>query len=130
MVSKRGTSLIFLFILIVLSIGFVASADTCTLRQGSCNSGEYSVMKLSSDSNAHGAGRVMGRGHALSTLKFNEIKKQLEEKGIFVRAGSKRTMTEEAPEVYKNIDDVVDVMHNLGIFKKVARLKPLVVVIG
>ena len=45
-------------------------------------------------------------------------------------AGSIRGLAEEAPEAYKNVDDVVDIVHNAGLAKKVARLKPLAVIKG
>jgi len=81
-------------------------------------------------STCHGAGRVSSRSAALKTIDVNELLKELKEKGIEVRATGKKTIVEEAPSVYKNVDDVVDVVHKAGLSKKVAKLKPLCVVKG
>lgn len=78
----------------------------------------------------HGAGRVKSRSKALKTIKGEEVKKRLKEKGIEIKAGSWKSLAEEAPEVYKDIDEVVKVVDELGISKKVVKLKPLVVVKG
>jgi len=78
----------------------------------------------------HGAGRVKSRSSALKTLRGEEIKKGLGKKGIEVKTGSWKSLAEEAPEAYKDIEEVVRVVDELGISKKVARLKPLVVIKG
>jgi tRNA-splicing ligase RtcB (3'-phosphate/5'-hydroxy nucleic acid ligase) len=54
----------------------------------------------------------------------------MNKKGIEVKAGSWKSLAEEAPEAYKDIDEVVRVVDEIGISKKVARMKPLVVVKG
>jgi tRNA-splicing ligase RtcB len=92
--------------------------------------GDKKSEELTFGSTVHGAGRVSSRSFALKTLKGEEIKKQLNRLGIEIMAGSMKSLAEEAPEVYKDIEEVVDVVNNLGISKKVARLKPLVVVKG
>ncbi len=86
--------------------------------------------ELTFGSTVHGAGRVMSRHGALKKFKGEETKKSLHEKGIEIRSSGMKSLTEESPGVYKDIEDVVSVVHDLGISKKVARLKPLVVVIG
>ena len=86
--------------------------------------------ELTFGSCVHGAGRVKSRSSALKTLRGEEIKKELEKKEIEVKAGSWKSLAEEAPEAYKDIEEVVRVVDELGISKKVARLKPLVVVKG
>jgi len=86
--------------------------------------------ELTFGSTAHGAGRVLSRSQALKKLKGGEIKKRLSEKGIEVKSGSLVSLAQEAPEVYKDIDEVIKVIDELGISKKVARLKPLVVIKG
>ena len=63
-------------------------------------------------------------------LKGEDIKEELREKGIVVQAGSMNSLAEEAPEAYKDIDEVVEVVDDLGISKKVARMKPMGVVKG
>ena len=72
----------------------------------------------------------MSRHAALRQVKGGDLKKQLEARGIVVQSGSWRGLAEEAPIAYKNIDDVVQVVHNAGIAEKVAKLKPLAVIKG
>jgi tRNA-splicing ligase RtcB len=81
-------------------------------------------------SSAHGAGRKMGRRAAKRAAKGRNLKRELEDKGILVRAASKATVDEEMPEAYKDATEVVDTTDGAGIGKKVARLRPLIVVKG
>ncbi|ABR30736.1 tRNA-splicing ligase [Thermosipho melanesiensis] len=81
-------------------------------------------------STAHGAGRVLGRRQALKNLKINEVLSNLEKKGIILKSKSKKIIIEEAPEVYKNIDKVVEIVDKLKLSKKVAKLIPLGVIKG
>ncbi|MFH1151513.1 MAG: RtcB family protein [Nanoarchaeota archaeon] len=92
--------------------------------------GTKKAEELTWGSTVHGAGRVSSRSKALKTLRGEEVKKRLSEKGIEIKAGSWKSLAEEAPEVYKDIDEVVRVVDELGISKKVARLKPLAVMKG
>ncbi len=92
--------------------------------------GTKKAEELTFGSTVHGAGRVSSRTSALRNLRGEEIKKELNKRGIEVKAGSWKSLAEEAPEAYKDIDEVVEVVHELGISKKVARMKPLVVVKG
>jgi tRNA-splicing ligase RtcB len=78
----------------------------------------------------HGAGRTMSRHAAVRTVSPQELIKNLESKGIVVRCASLSGLAEEAPQAYKNIDEVVEVVHRAGLSKKVARLKPLAVIKG
>lgn len=78
----------------------------------------------------HGAGRVKSRHEALKTIDFGRLMNELKAKGIQVRAAGKRTVVEEAPQAYKNIDDVINVVHMVGLSKKVCRMRPLAVVKG
>ena len=93
-------------------------------------SGTDYAMKEVFGSTAHGAGRTMSRHAALRQVQGLELKQELEKRGIFIRAGSLRDLAEEAPFAYKNVDNVVNVVHNAGIAKKVARLVPLAVIKG
>jgi len=56
--------------------------------------------------------------------------KKLEEQGIIVRSETRDGILEELPEAYKDVDEVVDVVHNAGLARKVARLRPMGVVKG
>ncbi|MGR3220994.1 MAG: RtcB family protein, partial [Candidatus Anammoxibacter sp.] len=78
----------------------------------------------------HGAGRRMSRTAAKKLSKGRNIEKELESKGIFVRATGRSTLTEEMPEAYKDVSEVVDIVHHAGIGKKVAQLRPLAVIKG
>lgn len=78
----------------------------------------------------HGAGRVLSRHQAIRQAKGRSIRRELEEKSIFVRSAGREILAEEMPEAYKNIIDVIEVVHNAGIARKVARLRPMGVVKG
>jgi len=92
--------------------------------------GTEKAEELTFGSTVHGAGRVKSRSVALKTIRGEEIKKKLNKKGIKVKSGSWESLAEESPEVYKDIDEVVDVVCKLGINKKVSKLKPLIVIKG
>jgi len=81
-------------------------------------------------STCHGAGRTMSRHEAMRRVSGQEVIKRLESKGIVIKCRSLRGIAEEAPLAYKNIDDVVEVVHNAGLSKKVAKLIPLAVIKG
>ncbi|HWP92584.1 MAG TPA: RtcB family protein [Thermodesulfobacteriota bacterium] len=78
----------------------------------------------------HGAGRMLSRNKALKMGKGRNLFAELEEKGIIVMARGKKTVAEEMPEAYKEAEDVCDIVHNAGIAKKVARLRPIGVIKG
>lgn len=92
--------------------------------------GTKEAMKESFGSTAHGAGRMMSRFAAKNEFNGDQIKKDLEKKGIYIRAASVKGVVEEAPQAYKDVDEVVKVSHKAGIGKLVVRLKPLGVVKG
>ena len=79
---------------------------------------------------SHGAGRVMSRRQARKKFRGEEEEKKLNDKGILLSSGSKRGIAEEAPGVYKNIDNVIDVVEKAGLSRKVAKLKPVAVIKG
>ena len=81
-------------------------------------------------STCHGAGRTMSRHEATRRVSGQEVVKSLESKGIIVKCWSLRGIAEEAPLAYKDIDNVVEIVHNAGLSKKVAKLKPLAVIKG
>ncbi len=78
----------------------------------------------------HGAGRTMSRREAAGKFKGKELVSNLKERGILVKSHSMEGISEEAPLAYKNIQDVVDVVHKAGLARKVARLSPLAVIKG
>ncbi len=81
-------------------------------------------------STAHGAGRVLSRSAAISRCRGRSIARELESKGIIVMSSTRDTLAEEAPEAYKDVNRVVDVVHSAGISKRVARMRPLGVIKG
>ncbi|MEE9515113.1 MAG: RtcB family protein [Candidatus Brocadiales bacterium] len=81
-------------------------------------------------SSCHGAGRQMSRTKASRTVKGKNIVKVMQELGVVVRASGWRTLAEEIPEAYKDVTEVVDVVHNAGIARKVVQLRPLGVIKG
>ena len=78
----------------------------------------------------HGAGRRMSRKKATRTISGHQVVQELGERGIIVKCYSMRGIAEEAPQAYKNVDEVIEVVHNAGLSKKVARLVPLAVIKG
>lgn len=105
------------------------------LIPGSMGTASYVLAGMESGKDAfysacHGAGRTMSRHEAVRELSIKEVRKGLEDKGIIVKAASSRGLVEEAPQAYKDVDEVVDVVHRAGLAKKVARLVPLAVIKG
>jgi tRNA-splicing ligase RtcB (3'-phosphate/5'-hydroxy nucleic acid ligase) len=100
---------------------------------GTCSyvlAGAAGAMDLSFGSSCHGAGRIMSRTMAIKTAKGRSIHRELEDKGIFVQSRGKETLMEEMPEAYKDVSQVVDVVHETGLATKIARLRPLGVIKG
>jgi tRNA-splicing ligase RtcB len=87
--------------------------------------GTDKAMEESFGSTCHGAGRVMSRTQAIKASKGRSISKEMETKGIYIQAASRETLAEEAPEAYKDVSQVVNVVHNAGISRLVAKIVPL-----
>ncbi|MEW6650857.1 MAG: RtcB family protein [Chloroflexota bacterium] len=81
-------------------------------------------------STCHGAGRVLSRSKAKKDFRGERLRSELEQSGIRIRAGSMSGLAEEAPQAYKNVDEVVETVCGAGIARKVARLIPVVVIKG
>jgi len=92
--------------------------------------GTEGAMQETFGTTCHGAGRVMSRTAARKSAHAQNARQRLEERGILVRAETRDGITEEIPEAYKDVDAVVDVVHNAGLSKRVARLKPIGVIKG
>jgi tRNA-splicing ligase RtcB len=92
--------------------------------------GTEGAMRETFGSTCHGAGRVQSRTQAKKASKGRPLQRELEDRGIFVMAASRATLVEEAPEAYKDVSQVVGVVHRAGISRKVARLRPWGVVKG
>jgi tRNA-splicing ligase RtcB len=76
-------------------------------------------------STCHGAGRVMSRARAMKMSQGRAVHRDMADRGVIVMASGRGTLREEIPEAYKNLDDVVDVVHRAGISRKVAKLRSL-----
>ncbi|MBU2541784.1 MAG: RtcB family protein [Candidatus Omnitrophica bacterium] len=92
--------------------------------------GTAKAMDETFGSSCHGAGRLKSRHEAKRNYNASELVQELKKKGIVVMASSRGTIAEEAPGAYKDVNDVVDVVHRAGIAKKVCRMRPLGVIKG
>jgi tRNA-splicing ligase RtcB len=92
--------------------------------------GTREAMEKTFGSACHGAGRLMSRSKAIKRGKGRSIDRELEQQGIIVKARQRKTLAEEMPEAYKDVDAVVDVMHAANICRKVVRSRPVGVVKG
>ena len=88
------------------------------------------AMYESFGSACHGAGRRLSRGAAKRERSGADVRAALEARGIVVRAQSTSLLAEEAPAAYKDVSVVMNVVHEIGLARKVARLKPLGVLKG
>jgi tRNA-splicing ligase RtcB len=92
--------------------------------------GRPAAMARSFGTTCHGAGRQMSRTAVRKAIDGGELRRRLEASGIVVRALSARGLAEEAPEAYKDVDRVVEIVERAGLAARVARLKPVGVVKG
>ena len=92
--------------------------------------GTHKAMEDTFGSTCHAAGRVLSRKAAKKASKGRSLNRELEDQGIIVKWTGRSTLAEEMPEAYKDISQVVDVVHGAGISKKVAKLRPIGVVKG
>jgi tRNA-splicing ligase RtcB len=92
--------------------------------------GTEESMAQSFGSTCHGAGRTMSRKKAKKSVRGEQLRRDLEKAGIHIFAGSMPGLAEEAPQAYKDVDAVVQVVAKAGIAKKVARLRPIAVIKG
>src|SRR6184192_59605 len=92
--------------------------------------GTEMAMRETFGSTCHGAGRVMSRTAAVKAAKGRRIVEELAQRGVVARAAGFQSLAEEMPEAYKDVRDVVEVVHRFGISTRVARLKPIGVIKG
>jgi tRNA-splicing ligase RtcB len=92
--------------------------------------GQPGSMEKTFGTTCHGAGRALSRTAAVKEAAGRRIDKELEARGIIARAQSRKGLAEEQPKAYKNVDEVVDVVHRAGLSKKVARMRPVGVIKG
>jgi tRNA-splicing ligase RtcB len=92
--------------------------------------GTEKAEEIAFGSTAHGAGRALGRREATRELSVEHVVKELNEKGVKLIAKSKKGIVEEAPEAYKDVHEVIKVVDELSISRKVARCVPIGVIKG
>jgi tRNA-splicing ligase RtcB len=92
--------------------------------------GAEGAMRETFGSVCHGAGRLLSRTAARKGRNAKEVLHQLEEKGIIARSETRDGILEEVPEAYKDVDEVIEVVHEAGLARKVARLRPMGVIKG
>ena len=92
--------------------------------------GTAGAMAETFGSTCHGAGRRMSRTKARKEVRGTQLREQLSQRGIHIRAGSMRGLAEEAPLAYKDVDEVIASVEGAGIARAVARLEPLAVIKG
>jgi tRNA-splicing ligase RtcB len=92
--------------------------------------GTEKAMEETFGSSCHGAGRNLSRTKALKNAKGRDLIEELKQKGIVIQAKGYKTIAEEMPGAYKDVSDVVEVMHKEGITRKVAKIKPVGVIKG
>jgi len=92
--------------------------------------GMEKAMEETFGSSCHGAGRVMSRNSAKKSCRGRRIHEELAARGIIVRWTGRGTLEEEIPEAYKDVSQVVEVVHGAGLARKVARTRPLIVIKG
>ena len=100
---------------------------------GTCSyllKGTQLAMDETFGSTCHGAGRALSRKAAIRASKGRSIARELAQKGIVVLATGRETLQEEMPEAYKEVSEVVRVVHEAGMALKVAKVKPLGVIKG
>jgi len=92
--------------------------------------GQPGSMEQTFGTTCHGAGRVLSRTKAVALSKGRRIDQELLSRGVIARAHSWKGLAEEQPDAYKDVNLVVDVVHEAGLSKKVARMKPIGVIKG
>jgi tRNA-splicing ligase RtcB len=92
--------------------------------------GAQGSMERAFGSTCHGAGRAMSRTAAKADAGGRKIEKELEARGVIAMASSRLGLAEEQPKAYKNVDDVVEVVHGANLSRKVARMRPIGVIKG
>jgi len=102
------------------------SMGTCSYVLVGTNTG----MENTFGSTCHGAGRALSRNASRKRLKHTEVLQHLKDKNISIRVTNPKLVTEEAPESYKDVSNVVDTCHDAGISRKVVKLRPIAVVKG
>ena len=92
--------------------------------------GTQKAMEDTFASTCHGAGRCLSRAASARSTDVNALLKELSERGVFVKASGRETLVEESPHAYKDVNEVVSIVHGAGISKRVCRMRPVGVIKG
>ncbi len=92
--------------------------------------GDVNSLDLTFGSVAHGAGRILSRHKALKKIKFEKVRYEMNQSNIILMANDRRVVREEAPEAYKDVNEVIIPIEENGLAKKVAYSRPLLVIKG
>ena len=92
--------------------------------------GDVNSLDLTFGSVAHGAGRILSRHKALKKIKFEKVRYEMNQSNIILMANNRRVVREEAPEAYKDVNEVIIPIEENGLAKKVAYSRPLLVIKG
>jgi tRNA-splicing ligase RtcB (3'-phosphate/5'-hydroxy nucleic acid ligase) len=92
--------------------------------------GTQKAMDETFGSTCHGAGRMLSRGAAKRSMRGSDVARELERRGIIVKAGSISALAEEASQAYKDVTEIIDVVHQAGISRKVAMAEPMGIIKG
>ena len=92
--------------------------------------GRKGAMQETFGSTCHGAGRQMSRKAAMENLSIDQIRKKMADRGIYLKSGSDAGVLEEAPDAYKDVNEIIEVVCSAGLTAKVAKLTPIGVVKG
>ena len=92
--------------------------------------GTEKAMNETFGSSCHGAGRMMSRHQALKNTDYQSLLDDLNKKNIIVKAANRKTLIEEKSDAYKNVTEVVQTMHDVGIIRKIVRTVPVGVIKG
>ena len=82
------------------------------------------------DSSCHGAGRSLSRTQARKNINSSDLLKELNHKGILIHAKTENVLSEEAPDAYKDVDEIIRMTEDAGLANPVSRLTPLIVIKG
>jgi tRNA-splicing ligase RtcB len=92
--------------------------------------GTEQAMQETWGTTCHGAGRLLSRTQARKAVQGRSIERDLLELGVIVKGRGWASLAEEVPQAYKDVSQVVEVVHRAGISRKVAKLRPLGVIKG
>ena len=107
----------------------ILSLIICLNNIAFCNKVKYAVI-ISANMEWKAVNKIFPKENIKKSIWGEDLRKELQSQGIHIRAGSMAGLAEEAPQAYKDVDEVVEIVHGAGIASKVARLRPVAVIKG